>query len=395
VGRDGLFRGDRPAVAGLGGGGDLRGAVMGEPGTRRRRVPTAGEAVAAARTTMVTARVPSWLETLGRGSWLVLGLVGVIAVTLVLLGVISSLMIPLAVAAVVAAIVVPLVDVLERWHVRRWLGAALVLLLGLAIVVGVTAIVVVGIVDQSDEIAAQAGAASRRAATVEPTVAGSDQVHAAVLSTIRIVFGGVLGRLFGSVVGFVVGLVMGIFILLFLLKDWATIVTWAGRHAGLPEPLGARLVQHAIEAFRAYARGLTLIGVANAVIIGVGMLAIGVPLPGTIAVVTFVGSYVPYLGAFVSGAFAVVIAYGGGGLWLALIALAIVLLAQNTLQNLLEPKAFGSQLRLHPLVVLLVVSGGALLFGVFGAILAAPLTSVAVQTTADFRTTATAIDTEP
>ena len=83
--------------------------------------------------------------------------------------------------------------------------------------------------------------------------------------------------------------------------------------------------------------------------------------------------------------FAVVIAYGAGGLRLALITLAIVLLAQNTLQNLLEPKAFGSQLRLHPLVVLIVVSAGTLLFGVFGAILAAPLTSVAMQTAADLR----------
>jgi predicted PurR-regulated permease PerM len=341
---------------------------------------------------MVTLRVPAWLQTLGRGSWLILGLVGVIAVALLLLGVISSLMIPLVVAAVVAAIVVPLVDVLERWHVRRWLGSALVLLLGLAIVAGITAMVVSGIIDQSDEIAAQAGAASHRAANAAPSIAGGDQLPHAVRSTLRTMLFGILNQVLGSVIGFVVGLVMGIFILLFLLKDWSAIVGWAGRHAGLPEPMGARLVHNAIEAFRAYARGLTIIGIANALIIGVGMLAIGVPLPATIAVVTFVGSYVPYLGAFVSGAFAVVIAYGEGGLGIALVALAIVLLAQNTLQNLLEPKAFGSQLRLHPLVVLLVVSGGTLLFGVFGAILAAPLTSVAVRTAADFRAAAIAAD---
>ena len=65
--------------------------------------------------------------------------------------------------------------------------------------------------------------------------------------------------------------------------------------------------------------------------------------------------------------------------------LAVVLLAQNTLQNLLEPKAFGSQVRLRPLVVLPAVSAGTILLGVFGAILAAPLTSVALRTIADLR----------
>ena len=79
------------------------------------------------------------------------------------------------------------------------------------------------------------------------------------------------------------------------------------------------------------------------------------------------------------------IAYGAAGLRLALIMLGVVLLAQSTLQNLLEPKAFGSQLRLHPLVVLLAVSAGTILLGAFGAILVAPLTSVALQTVGDLR----------
>ena len=65
-------------------------------------------------------------------------------VTLLLLGVVSSLLVPLVAAVVIAAIVVPLVDLLERWHVRRWLAAALVLLLAMALVVAVTALIVEG-----------------------------------------------------------------------------------------------------------------------------------------------------------------------------------------------------------------------------------------------------------
>ena len=116
------------------------------------------EAVESARKTIVTLRVPAWLDALGSGSWLILGLIALTAVALLLLGVISSLLIPLVTAAVIGAIIVPLVDVRERWHIRRWLGAALVLLLGLAIVMAVVALVVRGVVQQADAVTAQAAA---------------------------------------------------------------------------------------------------------------------------------------------------------------------------------------------------------------------------------------------
>jgi predicted PurR-regulated permease PerM len=134
-----------------------------------------------------------------------------------------------------------------------------------------------------------------------------------------------------------------------------------------------------VDAFRGYATGLSLIGAANAVVVALGAWLLSVPLIGTIAIVTFVTSYVPYLGAFVAGAFAVVVAYGSGGFGTALAMAAVVLLANNTIQNLLEPFAFGSRLRLHPLVVLITVTSATLLFGVLGAILAAPLASAAMN----------------
>ncbi|RYP79834.1 AI-2E family transporter, partial [Nocardioides guangzhouensis] len=79
-------------------------------------------------------------------------------------------------------------------------------------------------------------------------------------------------------------------------------------------------------------------------------------------------------------------AYGSGGLGVAIAMLAIVLLANNTIQNLIEPFAFGSRLHLHPLAVLLTVTTATMLFGVMGAILAAPLTSAAVNGYQQLRT---------
>jgi predicted PurR-regulated permease PerM len=189
----------------------------------------------------------------------------------------------------------------------------------------------------------------------------------------------VVGSLVSSAGSLIVSTVLAVFMLLFLLKDWYPITGWTAGHLGVPASTGHSILDGVVNAFRGYASGLTLIGTANAVVVGVGAWILDVPLVGTIALVTFVTSYVPYLGAFVAGGFAVLIAYGSGGLGTALAMVAIVLLANNTVQNLLEPFAFGTRLRLHPLVVLITVTSATVLFGVLGAVLAAPLASAAVN----------------
>jgi predicted PurR-regulated permease PerM len=108
-----------------------------------------------------------------------------------------------------------------------------------------------------------------------------------------------------------------------------------------------------------------------------------VPLAGTIAVVTFVGGYVPYLGAWTAGAFAVLIALGAEGPETAAALALIVLLANGVLQQIVQPIAYGAALGLHPLAVLIVTIAGGALFGTIGLVLAAPLVSAAVRISAD------------
>lgn len=91
-------------------------------------------------------------RTLGIGAWLALGIAGVLALGLYLVALVADVAIPLAIAVVLAAILVPLADRLERWHVSRWLGATLVLILALSLVVGTLALIVGAITSQSDEI---------------------------------------------------------------------------------------------------------------------------------------------------------------------------------------------------------------------------------------------------
>jgi predicted PurR-regulated permease PerM len=108
-----------------------------------------------------------------------------------------------------------------------------------------------------------------------------------------------------------------------------------------------------------------------------------VPLAGTIGVVTFIAAYVPFIGAFVAGAFAVIIALGAKGTTIALVMLVVVILANGLLQNIVQPFAMGSALDLHPLAVLVLTIGAGCLFGMIGLVLAAPLASAAVHISRD------------
>jgi predicted PurR-regulated permease PerM len=339
----------------------------------------------AAQHGLVGLRTPEWFRTLGIGAWLTLGIAGVLALALYLVGLVAEVAIPLAIAAVLATILVPLADRLERWHLPRWLGATFVLILALSVVAATVAIVVRGITSQSDEIWARLEASLAKVDENASFPAASDDVIGVAHDLVRLLTTGVLGSLFSSASSLVIGSVLAVFMLLFLLKDWVQINRWTAGHLGLPETVGHTILDGTVRAFRGYAAGLTIIGAANALVVGLGALVLGVPLVGTIALVTFITSYVPYLGAFVAGAFAVLISYGSGGLGDGLAMLAIVLLANNTIQNLVEPFAFGSRLRLHPLAVLLTVTTATMLFGVMGAILAAPLTSAAVNVTSQLR----------
>jgi predicted PurR-regulated permease PerM len=336
----------------------------------------ARRAATAATREIVQLRLPPWLRTLGTGAWLVVGVVVLIGIALLLLAGVTSLMIPLVVAAVLAAILVPAVDRLERWRVPRLVGAVLLLFVGLSIVVVVGVVVVRVLIDQGYDIWLEVTSGIDAAAEeLDPGDDGGEHLAAVLASASRALLAGALGSALFSVTALLVGVVLSVFVLLFLLKDWEPITTWSTHHAGLPPRLADELLDGTVRAFRGYALGLTALGVMNAVVVGVGALVLGVPYAGPIALVTFIASYVPYFGAVVAGAFAVVVALGEQGLPVALAMLAIVLLANNTIQNFFEPFAFGRSLRLHPLVVLVATTAGTLLFGLMGALLAAPLTS--------------------
>jgi predicted PurR-regulated permease PerM len=160
---------------------------------------------------------------------------------------------------------------------------------------------------------------------------------------------------------------------------------WTEEHLWLPLPVARTITGGLIRAMRGYFKGVTIVAAFNGIVVGLGALALGVPLAGTIAVVTFLTAYIPYVGAFIAGAFAVIVALGAKGTTTALIMLVIVILANGLLQNVMQPFAMGSALQLNPLVVLVLTISAGCLFGMVGLVLAAPIASAAVHIAAELR----------
>ena len=162
------------------------------------------------------------------------------------------------------------------------------------------------------------------------------------------------------------------------------------RHMGVPEPTANIVTTNVAKSLRSYFLAVTIIAAFNAILIGGAALILGVPLAGTIAVVTFVGAYVPFVGAWVAGGFAVLIALSTGSTSDALIMAVVALLANGVLQQMIQPFVMGATLSLNPLVVLVVTIGAGCLFGMIGLTLAAPLTSAAVHIANELRARARA-----
>jgi len=333
---------------------------------------------------------PRWLRDLGRTAWLLVGCFALVAGIVWLLGATYTIVGPVVAAMILATVTIPIVGRLGRHRVPRAAGAAIVLLGLLALAVLVVVIVIGGITAQDGNIAKEAKAAADQAESWLTSVGVNESGAASAKSSVEQDVPQIISALTKGVINGIAGLASLVFGLslamlsvFFLLKDGPSLRRWVDGHLGVPQPVAKTITGGIIRSLRGYFRGVTLVAAFNGVVVALAALVLGVPLAGTIGVVTFVTAYIPYIGAFVSGAFAVVIALGGEGTSTALAMLVVVILANGLLQNLVQPFAMGSALDLHPLAVLVITIAAGCVFGMIGLILAAPLTSAAVHITRD------------
>jgi putative heme transporter len=333
---------------------------------------------------------PGWLRDAGFSAWLLVGIVVLLAGVVWLLTLTAVIFIPLVVAGVIAAVAVQLVDLLNRHRVPRAVGALVVLLL----IVGAGALagylVLTGISSETSAITHQLTAAadklegwlkdlgvgdgSAQQANQDVSTGASDSFHALVDGLVTGI------EKLASLAFFLAMTVLSLF---FLLKDGPVIRSWTERHMGLPAEVAHTITGRALQSLRGYFLGVTIVATFSAVLVGGSALVLGIPLAGTIAVVTFIGGYVPYLGAWTAGAFSVLLALGGAGPEAAGGMIVIQLLSNGPLQQIVQPVAYGAALGIHPLAVLVLTIAGGALFGTVGLILAAPIASAIVRISAD------------
>ena len=200
-----------------------------------------------------------------------------------------------------------------------------------------------------------------------------DQGFALIQEQAQLLWSGALalGTTFGHVA---VGAVLTLFILICLLTDGAGIWRWTTRM--FPRAARPAVDASARTGWRTvvnYAKTQLLVATIDSIGIGLGAFLLGVPLPIPIAVLVFLGAFVPIVGAVVTGALAVLLALVYNDPWNALWMLAVVIGVQQVEGHILQPLLMGSAVKVHPLAVVLVVAGGSMIAGIPGALFAVPL----------------------
>jgi predicted PurR-regulated permease PerM len=176
---------------------------------------------------------------------------------------------------------------------------------------------------------------------------------------------------------FFAGLALTLFTTFFLLYDGRRVWTWVLRL--LPryvrEDADAAAL-HGWATLVGYVRGTCIVAAVDAVFIGIGLVLLDVPLAVPLAILVFLGAFVPLVGATVTGVLAALVALATNGLATALITIAIILAVQQIEGHILQPFLLGRLVNVHPLGIVLAVAAGSLVAGIAGAVFAVPLVAV-------------------
>jgi putative heme transporter len=332
-----------------------------------------------------------WVPRLGVWAWSFVGFVVAAIIVVTALGAVSEIVLPLTFAAVLAVIFKPFVGTLRRHGFKPTLAAGLIVLGLLALMTAVVVATAKGVIDQVDQISASVDAAKDNAVEslgVDP--AALEEAQAATEEAGPAIAEGFLTHLVSgvhSLVGLASGIILGSLIMYYLLKDGTRLRRSVVAQIDPTIRDGVNgFIGDACRILRDYGQGRTAMSAIVSVVIGLASLLLSLPLVFTIIVVNFVGGYIPYIGAFLGGGLAVIIALGEGGIGTAAVMLVIVLAANLALENFVEPRVMGRTLDIHPLVVLVVTALGGLLGGIVGLILAVPFYVIATSGIARLRT---------
>lgn len=337
--------------------------------------------------------VPDSLVRLTSWTWRLLVVTAGVALVVWVLVQLRLVVLPVFVALLLVTVMAPVAERLRDRGVPNLLATWIAFLGFFALVAGLFWFIVPSIADEFDDLSSTLGDGIER---IEdwlidgPLDVDRQQIAEAKerigdsltqgASTQRIVSG---ARLVFEVLA---GTILAIVVSFFVLKDGREIQAWTlSKLAEDRRPVVRRVGRTIWATLGGYVRGAAMLGVVEAIVIGAALFAVGASVVLPVMALVFMGAFFPFLGAIVTGIIAVLVALVTGGTTDALIVAAVVLAVQQLDNDLLAPFIFGKAVKLHPLVIIVALTGGAAVAGLAGAFLSVPVIAVVVNVTAAVR----------
>lgn len=331
----------------------------------------------------VAETVPPGMQIAGAWSWRVLAVLAVAAVLVFLVIQLRYVVIPLFIAVILSALLVPFSNLLQRHGWPKWLAVTVAEVGVLAAVAGLIYLVVTQIIGQYGALRDQSLEAYegfKEYLSESPLQISEDDIgvffsqafESVQADSGTLVSGAVsVGSSLGHILA---GVLLALFSTLFILIDGRNIWEWVVRlfpRKARPAVDGAGVAGWST--LQNFVKVQILVALIDAVGIAGGAAIFGVPLAIPIGVLVFLGSFIPIVGAVITGALAVFIALVYNGPIIALVILGIVLLVQQLEGHVLQPLIMGTAVKVHPLAVVLAVGTGGFVGGIAGAFFAVPI----------------------
>jgi predicted PurR-regulated permease PerM len=296
----------------------------------------------------------------------------------------SEVVVPVVIGVLLCALLTPVAGALQKLRVPRGPAAGITVIGTLAVIAGLLTLVGTQIASQLSNLSTQVREGVREVRDLARINFGiTDQQITDAFDRARetMVSGGGIGERAAEVgstaTHFVAGLFIALFSLFFFLYQGDQIWAWLVRLF----PMQAREKadssgRKAWVSLTAFVRATIIVAAVDAIGIALGAAVLGLPLVSAIAILVFVGAFVPVVGALVSGSVAILVALVDQGPVVAVIMLAVVIAVQQLESHVLQPFLLGRAVSVHPLAVILAIAAGVVIAGIVGALIAVPTVAV-------------------
>jgi putative heme transporter len=294
------------------------------------------------------------------------------------------LVLPIVIALLLTTLLAPGASWLRRHRFRPAAASATMVLLTALFVLGLIGLIVPAVASQLADLGSDLRAGTEKASgLLAPLGIDRADVQSALDRGIESVKGNG-GRIAGGVMtGAMIAAeaagaaILSLVLTFFFVKDGAQIWSWCTslfaeeRRVHL-EAMGER----AWTVLSAYVRGVVAVATMDAVIIGLALIVVGVPLAVPLIVLTFLAAFFPIVGAVTAGVVAVLVTLVAKGFVAAAVIAAVIIAVQQIEGHVFYPVIVGRRLALHPVAILLALTAGGTIAGIPGAFLSVPLAAV-------------------